>query len=445
MLSGKLAAVDAEAHDIADFRLLFGRLEIVFHGKISQFRHTDAIAANHLQGKALARKFLVRAFAVKKFIHMDIDGVASGRKNNPLDACLVQTFGEILALAHALVLIIEAALFIESGSQGHNIVTGHAAVRIVAIAGNLFDLDEDTDVCLHAAIRIEVRELPPEAPTIAEGQHTAHIAMAVLLGGHGEAIAIREHFCGDLSDGFIGVALFIHFDEVAVLGPAGDIEHKGNIIFLGHLRCFADGSHGNSLPADGVIGDRRVNKRDILGADLLNEFDKLRDVHIALERILLIMAALRHFPEQFLMIEIARNRSHLLDIAFGGIEMAIGRDGVDLAWRALIENIAHDLEEHRFSRTSLLENKGIGPFHLSRASIEQAALLLMQIKPVHEQVDVLAVRAEQVEAPMPVLLPSTLKNIAESIEQHIIALVSTIGLIAQEERRPLLVGHGRRT
>ena len=49
--------------------------------------------------------------------------------------------------------------------------------------------------------------------------------------------------------------------------------------------------------------------------------------------------------------------------------------------------------------------------------------------------------ADQVDALLPVLLAAALEDIAESVKKHIVAGVAAIGLVAQEQSGPLLVGH----
>ena len=50
--------------------------------------------------------------------------------------------------------------------------------------------------------------------------------MAVLFQAGGKAVAVREQLLGDLKDGEIGIPFLIGFDEVAVFGPAGGVQHE---------------------------------------------------------------------------------------------------------------------------------------------------------------------------------------------------------------------------
>ena len=51
------------------------------------------------------------------------------------------------------------------------------------------------------------------------------VFMAVLFQTGSKAVAVREQLFCDLKNGFIGITVFIGLDEVAVLGPAGGIQH----------------------------------------------------------------------------------------------------------------------------------------------------------------------------------------------------------------------------
>ena len=75
------------------------------------------------------------------------------------------------------------------------------------------------------------------------------------------------------------------------------------------------------------------------------------------------------------------------------------------------------------------------------AAVEQAALVLAEIDLVHHLLDVTAIGADQVDDLLPVLLAAALENVAEGIQQHIVAGVAAVGLVTQEQGCPLLVGH----
>ena len=74
-------------------------------------------------------------------------------------------------------------------------------------------------------------------------------------------------------------------------------------------------------------------------------------------------------------------------------------------------------------------------------SLTQAALVLTEIDLVHHLLDITAIGVDQVDDLLPVLLAAPLENVAEGIQQHIVAGVAAIGLVAQEQGRPPLVGH----
>ena len=442
VLLGQAAAVDGKADHVADLGLLLGGLQVILHGVVAQLGDTDAVAADQLQAEALAGEGVMAALAVEELVHVDVHGVAAGGQHDALDAGLVEALGQVLALHGAVMLIVEVAGLVEAGGQSHDVTAGHAAVGVVAVAGDLLDLDEHAHVGLDGAVLVEVGELLPEQALVAEGQHAAHVGVAVLLGGHGEGVAVGEHLGGDLSDGLVGVAVLVHLDEVGVLGPAGDVEHQGDVVLVGHAVDLADVGHGDGLAADGVVGDAGEDQGHVLGTAGLNQLLQLLDVHVALEGVLLVLAALGYFVQQLLVVQVTRNGAHLLDVALGGVEVAVGGDGEHLAGIAGGQDLLHDLHQHGLSGAALLDDEGVGALHLLGAAVEEAALVLAEEQLVHHLLQIAAVGADQVDALLPVLLAAALEDVAEGVQQHIVAGVAAIGLVAQEQGGPLLVGHG---
>ena len=218
--------------------------------------------------------------------------MAAGGQDDALDTVLVEALGQVLALHGAVMLIGKVAGLIEAGGQSHYVTARHAAVGVVAVAGDLLDLDEHAHVGLDGAVLVEVGELLPEQALVAEGQHATHVGVAVLLGGHGEGVAVGEHLGGDLGDGLVLVAGFVHLDGVSVLSPAGHVEDQRNIVLVGHAVDLADVGHGDRLAADWVVGDTGEDQGDVLHAHGVDQLLQLLDVHVALEGILLVLAAL---------------------------------------------------------------------------------------------------------------------------------------------------------
>ena len=162
VLLRQLAAVDGEADDIADLRLLLRGFEVVLHGVVAKLCRTDAVAADELDGEALTREALRRALVVEEFIHVDVDAMAACGQDDALDTGLIEALRQIFALLDALVEIVEVLALIQTGSQRHDIAAGHAAVGVVAVAGDLLDLELDADIVFDRAVLVEVREVLPE-------------------------------------------------------------------------------------------------------------------------------------------------------------------------------------------------------------------------------------------------------------------------------------------
>jgi len=442
MLLVQLAAVDSKTNHVAQLFLLLGGLQIVFHGVVAQLGGTDAVATDQFDGEALAGEGIVTALIIEELGHVNVNTVATGGQDNALDTGLVEALGQVFALLNAGLLIVEVALLVQTCSQSHDVTAGHAAVRVVAVAGDLLNLQANTDIEQQVAVLIKVGELSPETALVAEGQHATHVGVAVLLGGHGEAVAVAEHLGSDLGNGLIGIAFFVDLDEVAVLSPTSNVEHEGNVILLSDLGSLTNGLHGNSLAADGIVGDGGIDQGYILGADSLDQLLQLLNIHIALEGVLLVHAAFGNFVQQLLVIQIAGNGAHLLDVAFGGVEVTVGRNGEDLAGMTLGHDLLDHLKQHGLGSAALLNDEGVGALQLSGAAVEQTAFVLAQIQLIHHLVDVGAVGADQVDRLLPVLFAAALEDVAEGIQQNVVTLVTAVALVAQEHHGPLCVGHG---
>ena len=204
---------------------------------------------------------------------------------------------------------------------------------------------------------------------------------------------------------------------------------------------FLQVCHRNRLAAYRVVGDAGEDQRNILRANALDQLLQLVDIHVALERVLLVLAAFRYFVQQFLVVQVTRNGAHLLDVALGGIEVAVGRNSELLARITAVQDIANDFHQNGLSCTALLDDKGVRALHLLGAAVEQAALVLAEVNLVHHLLNVAAVGAHEVDDLLPVLLAAALENVAEGVEQYVITSVAAVSLVAEEQGRPLMVGH----
>ena len=154
--------------------------------------------------------------------------------------------------------------------------------------------------------------------------------MTVLFQRSGNHIEEGEHFFGNFGDGLVCISGLVHLDEIAVLCPSCTVHHERNVILMCNLGNFSHILHGNCLAADRIIGNGCVDEGHVLNTDCLNQLQQLFNVHIAFERIDLILAALRNLEQNLFMEEIARDVAHLLNVTLCGIKVGIGRDGKDL-------------------------------------------------------------------------------------------------------------------
>ena len=115
---------------------------------------------------------------------------------------------------------------------------------------------------------------------------------------------------------------------------------------------------------------------------------------------------------------------------------------IELAGVALAEDLAHELEQDGLCGAALRQDERVRALHLRGAAVEQATLIFAQIQLVHHAVDVLAVRADEIDDVL--LIVAALEAVAQGVQQDVVALVAAVGFVAEEHGRPLHIGHGRR-
>ena len=74
-----------------------------------------------------------------------------------------------------------------------------------------------------------------------------------------------------------------------------------------HAVDLLDVRHGDRLAAYRIVRDAAEYQRHVLRTDALDELLELLNVHIALERVLLVAAAFGYFVQQFLVVQVARD------------------------------------------------------------------------------------------------------------------------------------------
>ena len=141
------------------------------------------------------------------------------------------------------------------------------------------------------------------------------------------------------------------------------------------------------------------------------------------------------------MVEVSGDGAHLLDVALGSVEVAVGGDREHLARMTLGEDLLDDLHQDGLRGAALLDDEGVGALHLGGAAVEQSAFVLGKVDVLHHSLHVAAVGADIVDDLLPVLLAAALEDVAEGVEKDVVAGVAAVGLVAQEQGCPLLVGH----
>ena len=97
---------------------------------------------------------------------------------------------------------------------------------------------------------------------------------------------------------------------------------------------------------------------------------------------------------------------------------------------ALAEDLAHELEQDGLCGAALRQDERVRALHLRGAAVEQATLIFAQIQLVHHAVDVLAVRADEIDDVL--LIVAALEAVAQGVQQDVVALVAAVGFVAEE-------------
>ena len=81
-----------------------------------------------------------------------------------LNASVVEAFCQVVTLSNTLVHVVKVAGLVQANCQSHDVTAGHAAVGIVAVAGDLLNLQQNANVGLNGAVFVEVGEVFQNRP-----------------------------------------------------------------------------------------------------------------------------------------------------------------------------------------------------------------------------------------------------------------------------------------
>ncbi len=117
---------------------------------------------------------------------------------------------EIVGGDDAIAQVVLVERFLQTDGDGFEIASGESAVGRIA-------LGEDEQVLLLRGEQVVVG-----------AEEAADVGHAIFLGGHGAAVAEREHLLRDLLGSLVGVSRFAQLDEVGVLREAAGVEVERN-------------------------------------------------------------------------------------------------------------------------------------------------------------------------------------------------------------------------
>ena len=155
---------------------------------------------------------------------VNIDGMAAGGQHDR-HAGRGQLLPQVFDRADAVAQVVLIQRFKQPDGDGFEIISGQPAVGHKALG---------QDQLVLAGLGQIV---------VIEGQETADIGHAVLLGAHRAAVGVRKHFLGDLERGPVGVTRFALLDEPGVLCKAAGIQDQRNAVGTAELAGGAEIGH----------------------------------------------------------------------------------------------------------------------------------------------------------------------------------------------------------
>ncbi len=189
----------------------------------------------------------------------------------------------------------------------------------------MLDLQQYAHISLHAAVLIEFREvLPGIDPCPGRPAYRPCYRVTVLLGGHGEGIAVQRTFPWRSPRWTYRRSPLVHLDKVAVFRPAGFTSNTTGIIAVGHPVDLLDVTGMEHTRTHGVIRDAAEDRRHSPGpTPSMSCFPAFSMSMLPLKGSS-HSAALRDRPQQLFIVKVAWNGPICLMLPPCCIEMAIG-------------------------------------------------------------------------------------------------------------------------
>jgi len=441
---------NGETDEVEDTLTLLIVLLIPFESEGTKLAWTNTVQTDHLNDEADTTKVIdLHASALEEVSHVKVHGVATRRHHDTLDARLDHVDGELAHLQATGVHVLREEDLTETNSESESIATTDTTVSGIAVTENLDLLQAGAD-----AAAKELGEAVLKETVVTEAEHTTHVAEAILLGGHGEDIAIAEHLTDDLTKGsaVAAVGLFELLDEPCVLSKASSVEKDGDASLVSQLSDSAEVGHADRLTSSSVVGDGHEDEWNVLS--VLSEHGlELSEIDVALEGVLLINLLDREGLKEVGSKEVLRDETVSSSLSLSGIEETVRGDHPWLRNATLLEGAAHSGVNKRLAATTLAhdEHVGRGLTILAKEGksvrIGGGSVLNLTNPPLLSPV-ITGAGSDQTATVRNALCRISRKGIesvANSVSKGKEAIVATASLVTTDNAGPLCVSHGSGT
>jgi len=441
---------DSETNKVKNTLTLLLILLIPLEGERTKLARTDTIETDHLNAETDTTKVInLHVSALEEVSHIKIDSMTTRRHHNTLHTSLDHIDSKLTHLEATGVHVLGEENLTKTNGESKSITTADTTVSRVTITKSLDLLEHETDV-----LAKQLGEALLEETVMTEAEHTTHVAKTILLGAHGEDIAIAEHLTDDITkSGTVGaIRLLELLDEPSILSKASSIKENRDTKLVSDLVNSTEVSHAYRLTGSSVVGDSDENERDVL-VFLLHHLLAAIEIDVALEGILSVDLVSIEGIEEVRSEEILRDEAVSGSLSLSGIKETVRRDHPRLGDTTLLEGAAnrcvkeglsaatltHD-EHVRSSLTLLTKNsKGMG--------VSSRGILSMTDPPLISPV-VTSASSDQAAALRRALCRisrKSVESVTDSVGNSEEAIVATDRLITTNDGSPLGVSHSSRT
>ncbi len=252
--------------------------------------------------EGLSRELPLRDLRQQAF-GVDEDGVSAGRLHHR-QPCLLQLPEQVRRLADAVFQVPLVQTFLQPHGQRLQISPGEASVSHESLPQDQFRGDS-----------LEQRLIP-------QADESADVDDGIFLGAHQESVRLVESGAGDLRHAHPFRRWIALFDEIAVLGVAGGVQHQWNPVAAQEFLRLPDVLQGDRLPAAGVVGDGEDHQGYPIRSLFFYESFQFLQIDVPFERVMAVRV------EPFIDHQVDGLGTPNLHVGSGSVEMLVRRDDV---------------------------------------------------------------------------------------------------------------------